>query len=119
VAAYYCKIGGAIGDIGESKFGFTAPDDAYEGIGDELGIIKLKEGADRKGILFGANYPRPAKVRINYVDKNFGKGNDRKKSVTRYCDPDKLGRVLNGSLNKTKINVRGVKYAISSVSTLG
>ena len=41
MARYYVKIGNAVGDIGEIKFGFHAPDKAYDGILDELGVVKL------------------------------------------------------------------------------
>ena len=116
-ARYYVRIGGAVGDIGESKFGFVAPEDAYEGIADELGVTKIKEKDDAKGVLFGANYPKPPKVRINYVDTRIGA--DAVRSTTRYCDPDKIGRVLNGSLNESVIIVGGETHNIKSVSMPG
>jgi hypothetical protein len=116
-ARYYVRIGGAVGDIGESKFGFVAPEDSYEGIADELGVVKISDKADAKGVLFGANYPRPPKVRINYVDTRIGA--DAVRSTTRYCDPDKIGSVLNGSLNDAAIIVGGETHNIKSVSMPG
>ena len=117
-AAYFVKLGGALGDIGESKFGFYAPDDAYDDIGDELGVKKLETNDDRKGVLFGANFPKPPKVRINYSDFELF-GDDRGRSCLRYCDPDKIGQVLNGSINDKKVTVRGASAKIRSVSMPG
>jgi len=117
MARYMVKIGGAVGDVGEIKFGFYAPDDAYDNIGDELGVKKIKGSKDAKGVVFGVNTPKPTRIRITYLDKNIGA--DRKKSCIRYCDPDKAGRVLNGSINDKKVKVRGNSYNIESVSTPG
>jgi hypothetical protein len=115
---FYCRIGGAVGDVGEAKFGFSAPKDAYDDIADELGVVKLGENADRRGVLFGANYPRPPRVRINYVID--ATGNDaRTRSTIRFCDPDKVGRVLNGSINDKTVTVRSKAYKIRSVSMAG
>lgn len=124
MAAYFCSIGGSVGDVGEIKFGFYAPNDAYKNIGDELGITKLDgEGglteSDQRSIVFGANRPRPPKIRISYKIPNLGggTGNDLIRSVTRYCNPDKLGAVLNGSIRDKQINVDGTDYDIAGVST--
>lgn len=124
MAAYFVKIGNAVANIGEIKFGFTAPNDAYKNIGDELGVTKLDgEGglteSDQRGIVFGANRPRPPRVRISYKVPNLGGGtaNDNIRSVTRYCDPNKLGAVLNGSIRDKQINVDGNDYDIAGVST--
>lgn len=124
MAQYYCRIGGAVGDVGEIKFGFNAPDDAYKDIGDELGIIKIdgESGlteSDQRSIVFGANRPRPPRVRISYRVANFGGGlqNDIIRSVTRYCDPDKIGSVLNGAIRDKKITVAGIERDVVGVST--
>lgn len=118
MARYFVRIGGAVGDVGEIKYGFYAPDDAYDNIGDELGVKKIDDTgvtqSDARGIAFGINSPRPPKVRISYVDKNIGA--DKKRSVTRVCDPDKLGRVLGGSINDLKIKVNGNEFEVASVS---
>lgn len=112
---YYVKLGGAVGDIGESRFGFVAPKESYENIKDELGVVEISDAASARGILFGANYPRPPKVRINYESTNTS-GRKKKGSTTRYCDPDKIGRVLNGSLNDAKITIAGTEFNIVQVS---
>ena len=116
--AYYCKIGGAIADVGEIKFGFTAPDYAYDNIGDDMGIIDLSGSADRRGIVFGANYPRPPRIRVTYkvTALGGGTGNDVNRGAIRYCDPDKVGQVLNGALNDKKVKVRNTEYSVVSTS---
>ncbi|MEO1211081.1 MAG: hypothetical protein AAFX78_16265 [Cyanobacteria bacterium J06638_20] len=121
MARFWCKVGGAVGDIGEVRFGFTAPDDAYDGIADQLGITKLGENDSARGISFGTNYPKPPRVRITYRAANVGGGtaNDVTRSVTRFCDPDKLGQVLNGGLENNRITVSGRQYPIVQASTIG
>ena len=118
MAAYFVKIGGAVGDVGEIRFGFQAPDDAYNDIADELGVTEIKERNDRRGVGFGINYPKPPKVRIHYGDAEL-LGDDNSRSCLRYCDPDKIGSVLNGSLNDKKVTVNGVEFPIRSVSMPG
>jgi len=123
---FYVNIGGAIADAGEARFGFRAPGDSYDNIRDALGVIKLGNiindrtgnNDSARGILFGANYPKPPKVRINFRISRVGGGasNDHTRSARRYCDPDKLGSVLNGALNSKKIKVNGTARAIDSVS---
>jgi len=123
---FWVNIGGAIGDAGEAKFGFRAPLDSYDNIRGELGVHKLgniindRTGNNNsaRGILFGANYPKPPKVRINFRVSRLGGGasNDHTRSALRYCDPDNLGSVLNGALNDQKIKVNGTERAIDSVS---
>ena len=54
-AKFYVRIGGAVGDVGEARFGFRAPEDSYDNIGDELGVTKISNNNSARGILFGAN----------------------------------------------------------------
>lgn len=115
---FFVKLGGAVADIGEIKFGFVAPKKAYEGIKDELGVTQIGEDNSAKGVVFGANRPVPPRVRIAYKKNEGGRGSTRSKggSTTRYCDPDKLGRVLNGSLRDATINIAGTDFEVKSVS---
>jgi len=119
---YYVYLGGTIGDIGAIRFGFRAPKDVYKNIGDDLGVKEVQDN-DRSGIVYGANNPRPAKVRISYLDAQPGGGeqNDIVRSVVRYCEPDKLNDVLFGSINGKKVFVKGVdkEFDIESVTLLG
>ena len=111
---FYVKLGGAVGDVGEARFGFVAPAEAYENIADELGVVEINDDASARGVLFGANYPTPPKVRISY--QGTGNNSRKKGSTIRYCDPDKIGRVLNGSLNNAKIKIAGTEFDIIQVS---
>ncbi|MEO1351323.1 MAG: hypothetical protein AAFW84_21355 [Cyanobacteria bacterium J06635_15] len=112
---FFVKLGGAVGDIGEIKFGFVAPKSAYENIKDELGVVDIGEDSSARGILFGGNYPKPPVVRISTKKTT----NNTVRSAKRYCDPDKVGRVLNGSLNDAKIKINGREYDINQVSMAG
>lgn len=123
MAKYMVKIGGAVGDIGEVKFGFHAPAKAYDDIGDELGVRTLAgenavNESDLRGIAFGINSPRPPRIRITYLIRGAGGGtsNDRYRSTIRFCDPDKVGRVLNGSIRDKKVTVNGTPRDIQNVS---
>lgn len=114
---FYVRIGGAVGDVGEARFGFRAPDYAYDNIADELGVVELTDNASARGVLFGANNPKPPKVRLSGIDPELG--DDEPVSATRYCDPDKLGRVLNGSLNDAVCKTRGRQFLINGASPAG
>lgn len=117
-AKYYVTLGGAIGDVGETKYGFRAPDDAYDSILKDLGVVKLDQKKAAKGVLFGANYPKPPRVKINAYHANLGGGstNDVKQTARRFCDPDKLGRVLADQLKGKTVTISGKAYRIESVS---
>jgi hypothetical protein len=113
LAEYYINIGGTLGDTGAVRYGFRAPTDAYDNIGAELGVVEVKDTDN--GILFGANFPKPIKVRIRY---RIGTGDSvRKRSVTRFCDPSKVEGVTFGrKLNGLKIKVRGTEYDIDQAT---
>lgn len=111
---FYVRLGGAIGDIGEIKYGFRAPLEAYENIKDELGVTQLTDNASARGVAFGINTPRPPKVRLSGIDPQIG--DDESKSIVRFCDPDKLGRVLNGSLNDAVAKMASGDILINSAS---
>lgn len=118
---YWVKIGGAVGDVGEAKFGFSAPDYAYDNIKDELGVNEISDNNSARGILFGANYPKPPRVRLSGLDPNLGGGdsNDKPRSAIRYCDPDKLGSVLNGSLNDAVCKTGDNEFLINRAKAVG
>lgn len=113
LAEYYINIGGTLGDAGAVRFGFRAPTDAYDNIAADLGV---KEVSDTEtGIMFGANFPRPVRVRIRY---RIGSGNSVvKRSVTRFCDPSRVEGVTFGrALNGKKVKVRGQEFDIDQVT---
>jgi hypothetical protein len=117
-ARYYVSIGGAVGDVGEIKYGFSAPTEAYAGIADELGVKTISGSDNAKGVAFGINRPKPPRIRVNYGTKT---GTEERPvgSVARFCNPDKLGQVLNGAINDKKIKVRGTEYSVLGVSMPG
>ena len=108
---YYIKIGSGIGGaIVPFKYAFRAPEDAYKGLEAALGVFKAKE--NEGGLVYGANSPKPARVRINFE----GGG-----STTRFCDPGKLeGVTIGGKLNKKTVNIsqRFRNKKISSVTAV-
>ena len=114
MAKYSVSIGGAVGDVGEIKYGFHAPDDAYDGIADELGVKKISDNASAKGVAFGINSPKPPRVRLSGIVPEIG--DDERGSCVRFCDPDKVGRVLNGSLNDANVKVGGRTLKINQAS---
>lgn len=108
---YYIKVGAGLGGaIAPFKYAFRAPDDAYKGLESALGVIKAKEGEG--GLVYGANSPKPARVRINFE----GGG-----STTRFCDPGKVEKVtIGGALNRKTVNIsdRFRNKKISSVTSV-
>jgi hypothetical protein len=89
--------------MGAITYAWHAPEDAYKGIADELGVEKAKDTDNN--IIFGSSN-KPPRIRINTADK---------KSYIRFCDPGKLEALITkGSLNSKKI--KGSK--INSVRTL-
>lgn len=102
---FYVRLGGAVGDVGEIKYGFYANEVIYEGIKDELGVVEISDDASARGVAFGINTPKPPRVRLSGELEGAGGAvsEGRSYSVVRFCDPDKLGRVLNGSLNNATV----------------
>lgn len=86
--------------IGTNKLGFYVPKDAYKGIEAELGV---KKETNNKGMIFGANKPKPEVVRITL---------ENGKSYTRFCHPNKkVGLVYEGKLN-------GKQFKSSKISSV-
>ena len=103
---HYINLGGTVGNIAAVKFGFKAPDFAYDGIGPGLGVVDVSD-TNRGGIVYGANSPRPVRVRISFnragALAGLGGAVAGNGSVIRFCEPDKLNAVLFGSLNALKV----------------
>lgn len=99
-------LGGAIAPV---KYGWRVTGDTLSGksIRAALGIKVAKEA--EKGIVYGANNPKPARVRINFE----GGG-----STSSFCDPSKLeGVTYGGALNKKTWDIEG-KFKNRKISTV-
>lgn len=98
--------------MGKWKYAWSTRSGAYDGIAASLGVKEV--GASEQDVVYGANYPKPPQVRISYI---IGTGaNAKVQSVTRFCSPDKIKDVLNGSLRGKTIEVDEKSYRIDSVS---
>jgi hypothetical protein len=93
------------------KYAWRAPKGSYGTLAKELGVTLAK--ATEKGLVFGANSPKPPEISITYYKK--GNSGDTA-STTRFCDHEKLQNVLTGSLKGKKLSVRGKSYTIVSAS---
>ena len=120
---HFINLGGGLANLGAIRWGFRAPKDTYKNVAAGLGV-NLVDDTNRTGIVYGANQPRPVRVRVMYKAANAGggTGNDVARGVRRFCEPDKLNEVLFGSLNGQKIFVvdmddgGGTEYDIDNVT---
>lgn len=111
---FYVNLGGSAGDTGAVRYGFRAPDKAYDDIKDPMGVVKVEDTS--QGVLFGVSRPRPAKVSISYKKgTNLGS-----RAIKRFCEPDKVGDVtVGGAINGKKVTVGASSYDINYVTLLG
>ena len=106
----YINLGGTVANIAAIRWGFRCPQGAYDNIAAAVGV-NLVTDADRSGITYGTNAPRPVRIRISYKVPAAGGGgaggtaNDVARSVKRFCEPDKLNGAMFGSLNGLKLKV--------------
>lgn len=116
---YAVNIGGSgLIDIGALKYQFRAPEDAYNDIGDILGVKKITD------VDFGVgknNRFAPVKVRISYIFRAATSDIPAIiRSTIRFCDPDKVETVTIGrKLNSKKVTVAAKAYDINNVSVIG
>ena len=122
---HYINLGGTVGNIAAIKFGFKAPDFAYDNIAAGLGVVEVTD-TNRGGIVYGANSPRPVRVRISFnragVLGGVGATASGNGSVIRFCEPDKLNAVLFGSMGSLKIKTgpgMAVGHNINGVTVKG
>jgi hypothetical protein len=107
---YYINLGGSVGNIGAMRFAWRGKKNLYKNIADGLGVVLAKD--TDTALMFGANNPRPALVRIGYTAADGSS-----KSTIRFCEPDKIGDVTTGGkLNGKKVWVAGKEYNINNVS---
>jgi hypothetical protein len=107
---FFLNLGGTIANLGAIRWGFRAPAKAYDNIAGGLGVTKVDD-ANRTGISYGINQPRPARVRIAYSITGNKVGN-----AIRFCEPDSLNDVLFGSLNALQVVVSGSPFDIDNVT---
>jgi len=95
---YYIPLGSGLGGaIAPIKYAFYAPKDSYKGLANAMNVKKAAQ--NERGLVFGANQPKPARVRINFE----GGG-----STVRFCDPSKVESVtVGGVLNKNTVEIAG------------
>jgi hypothetical protein len=110
---YYINLGGSVGNAGALRYAWRTPKGSYDNIAKALGAVKAKD--TDKGLIFGANSPKPVQVSISYqIDSN------RTGNTIRFCEPDKVNSVTTGgALNGKKIKVRGKEYQIDQVTIAG
>ena len=120
---FYINLGGGAGNVGALRYGWRANENSYDNIGSLMGVIKVTDAAE--AVAFGVNRPKPIPVRINFRTGNasglFGAQNSSR-SVTRWCEPDKIGDITYGNkLNGTKIKIgpNSTEYDINSASIVG
>lgn len=107
---YYVNLGGGLANAGAIRWAWRGKKDLYKNIAGELGVVLAKD--TDQGLMYGTNKPRPAVVRISYVDAN---GSSR--STLRFCEPDKISNVTTGGkLNGKKVWVAGKEYNINDVA---
>lgn len=114
-----CKLGGTLGDAFAYNYAFYAPKDSYKNIAAALGCKVQSIGRGTKGLSFGVNNIKPAKIRISYLDRDLGGGtaNDNVRTVLRFCAWDQLDNVILGAaLDRKKIHVDGHDYDIQNVT---
>lgn len=95
---YYINLGAGLANVGAIRYAFYTQDENYRGLERYLGVIKARQ--NDRGLVFGANQPKPATVRINFE----GGG-----ATTRFCDPAKLESVtVGGTMNNRTVDIPGV-----------
>lgn len=118
---YFLNLGGTVANLGAIRWGFRAPLKAYDNIGAGLGVTKVDD-TNRTGITYGINQPRPARVRISFVDESFDPTDPLASAgavtghAVRFCEPDSLNDVLFGAINDKQIYVNRVAYDITNVT---
>jgi hypothetical protein len=107
---YYINLGGSVGNAGAIRYAWRGKKDSYKNIAAGLGVVLAKD--TDKGLMFGANSPKPAMVRIGYTAADGSS-----KSTNRFCEPDKLNAVTTGGeLNGKKVKVGATEYNINNVT---
>ncbi|NJL48732.1 MAG: hypothetical protein HC929_16190 [Leptolyngbyaceae cyanobacterium SM2_5_2] len=86
---YYIELGGI-------NYGFAVPKDSYKGIETLLGVKKV--ASNTKNVVYGANSPKPPRVRIRTENgKSYTRFIDSKKIDSAIVDSGLIGKTLRGS----------------------
>ncbi len=98
---------------GAFKLAWRAPIETYpKEIAAQLGVTAVDEAKPEPGLVFGANSPRPARVRIN-VQKSQGQSS----SYTLFANPQKIPALINGNVLKGKTFRGGTITTVSLIGT--
>lgn len=98
IAVHYINLDVGGGDT--MKYAWYADDAKYANILAGVGVSVA--AANESGLIFGANKPKPVRVRLNFDDGS---------SQVIFCNPTNLGDVLGGSLNGNQSNGRTIQSA--------
>ncbi len=94
--------------VGDFKFAWRAPVDTYpKEIAKALGIQIVDDKKPEKSLIFGANSPRPARIRINV---KYPKG--KTKSFLLFAKTEKVPGLVVGSVLRNK------KYKNGTITTV-
>lgn len=102
---YYVNMGGSVANAGAFRYAWRAPKGSYDNIAGGLGVVAAKD--TDKGLVFGANKPKPVRVRLSLADGS---------SAIRFCEPDQLKAVLDGAVNGKKAKVRGALRNVNAAT---
>ena len=94
---------------GGGKYAWEAEEDKYKDIAATLGIKKASNTT--KSLFFGANKPKPPRIRLNFEDGGVG-GNVCRGSQLVFCAPGKIDEATaQGKLTGKKSNGFKIKSA--------
>ena len=99
--------------IGKINYAWTADEEKYKNIASVCGIKTASSST--KDLVFGANKPKPPRVRLNFEDGGTG-GNVCRGSQIVFCAIDKLEDVVSG--NKL-VGKKSNGFKIRSASMIG
>lgn len=92
---YYIKIG-------EVKYAWRAEEDKYKNIAKKCGIIKAKD--KEANLVFGANQPKPPRLRLNFKKGIAGNLGADQGSQIIFCSAANLNACLGKGLAGLKSN---------------
>lgn len=97
---------------GGGKYAWEAEEDKYKNIASACGIKKATSST--KSLFFGANRPKPPRIRLNFQRRGGINPDDCGKSQMIFCAPDKLDDVVVKNKLKDKVS-NGIKIKSASL----